>query len=71
MFKKENWFKLLLWVMVFFGATTGVCGLLTLASTVANLFGIVLMLITIYVSVKTECFTKINFKKEKKNEESN
>lgn len=76
MFKKENWFKLLLWIIAFLIVWTCVASLVSLPSTIANVFGLVLLLVATYVSVKTECFTKkitikFNFKKNRKNEEVN
>ena len=76
MFKKENWFKILLWFIAFLVVWTGVASLVSLPSTIANVFGLVLLLVATYVSVKTECFTKkitfkFNFKKNKNNEEVN
>jgi hypothetical protein len=71
MFTKENWFKILLWLVVIFCVTNWICNLLTMPSSIANIFGVILFLVTIYISVKTVCFLKITFKKDKKNEEAN
>ena len=75
MFKKENWFKILLWIIAFLIVWTCVASLVSLPSTIANVFGVALLLAATYVSVKTECFTKIsfkfNFKKNRNNEEIN
>ena len=71
MITKENWFKFLLWLIVIFCVTSWICNLLTMPSTIANIFGVVLFLVTVYVSVKTACFSKINLKKDNKNEKIN
>lgn len=45
-------------------------GLITLDSTIANTAGFAIAIATIYISVKTKCFTSITFntqKNEKKN----
>ena len=74
MFKKENWFKILLWIIAFLIVWTCVASLVSLPSTIANIFGVALLLAATYISVKTECFTKkitFNFKNKKNNEEIN
>lgn len=76
MFKKENWFKILLWIIAFLIVWTCVASLVSLPSTIANVFGVALLLAATYVSVKTECFTKkltfkFNFKNNKNDEEIN
>lgn len=68
---KEIWFKIVIWLIVVFAILTWACNLITMPSTIANLFGIVLVFAITYVTIKTNCFTNINFKKSNKNEKSN
>lgn len=44
--------------------------LITMDSTIANIVGLAIAIATVYVSVKTKCFTSITFKTQK-NEKDN
>jgi hypothetical protein len=44
--------------------------LITMSSTIANLVGIAIAIATIYLTLKTKCFTTITFKTNK-NEKDN
>ena len=67
MVTENNRFKIMLWIVVFFAMVGCICELLTMASTIANVLGLVLLLTTIYISIKTQCFTKLKIKKNEKN----
>ena len=68
---KEIWFKIVIWLIVVFSTLTWACNLITMPSTIANLFGIILVIVITYITIKTNCFTNINFKKYNKNEKNN
>lgn len=53
-----------LWFFVVVVAMTLICKLLTMASTIGNFVGIILIPIVIYVSLATNFFTNIKFKKK-------
>ena len=53
-----------LWFFVVVVAMTLICKLLTMASTIGNFGGIILIPIVIYVSLATNFFTNIKFKKK-------
>lgn len=55
-----------LWFFVVVIAMTFICKLLTMASTIGNLVGIILIPIVIYVSLATNFFTNIEFKRNEK-----
>ena len=55
-----------LWFFVVVIAMTFICELLTMASTIGNLIGIILIPIVIYVSLATNFFTNIKFKRNEK-----
>ena len=55
-----------LWFFVVVIAMTLICELLTMASTIGNFVGILLIPIVIYVSLATNFFTNIKFKKNEK-----
>lgn len=57
-----------LWFFVVVIAMTLICKLLTMASTIGNLIGILLIPIVIYVSLATNFFTNIKFKKNEKSD---
>lgn len=45
--------------------------LVSVPNTIENIIGIIIVFLTIYGSIKTECFTNIKFKITKNNEGSN
>mgnify|MGYP003532670571 CR=1 FL=1 len=53
-----------LWFFVVVITMTLICELLTMASTIGNFIGIILIPIVIYVSLATNFFTNIKFKKK-------
>lgn len=55
-----------LWFFVVVTMITFICKLLTMASTIGNFIGIILIPIIIYVSLATNFFTNIKFKKNEK-----
>ncbi len=55
-----------LWFFVVVVALTLICELLTMASTIGNFVGIMLIPIVIYVSLATNFFTNIKFKRNEK-----
>lgn len=55
-----------LWFFVVVIALTLTCELLTMASTLGNFVGIMLIPIIIYVSLATNFFTNIKFKRNEK-----
>lgn len=57
-----------LWFFVVVIAITFICRLLTMASTIGNLIGILLIPIVIYVSLATNFFTNIKFKRNEKSD---
>lgn len=62
--------KFLIWLLCLVLLLDAIADLLIVASTVANVFALVLLIILVWASVSTKCFTTINFKKNR-NEESN
>lgn len=68
----NNVVKIFIWLLAVMVATTWGFNLINLPSTVANIFGLAIIIAVVYVSVKTKCFTTINFnnkQKKKENEE--
>lgn len=55
-----------LWFFVVVAVLTLICKLLTMASTIGNFIGIMLIPIVIYVSLATNFFTNIKFKRNEK-----
>lgn len=55
-----------LWFFVVVIAMTLICELLTMASTIGNFIGIILIPVVIYVSLATNFFTNIKFKRNEK-----
>lgn len=51
------------WVVLFFLGIDVACSLLTAASTIGNVIGIFLLVLIIYLSMKTKCLTEFNRKK--------
>lgn len=68
----NNILKFFIWLVFVMGATTWGFNLINLPSTIANIIGFAINVAVVYVSVKTKCFTTINFnnkQKKKENEE--
>lgn len=68
----NNILKFFIWLLFVMGTTTWGFNLINLASTVANIIGLAIIVAVVYVSAKTKCFTTINFnnkQKKKENEE--
>lgn len=55
-----------LWFFVVVITMTLICELLTMASTIGNFVGIILIPVVIYVSLATNFFTNIKFKRNEK-----
>lgn len=55
-----------LWFFIVVNALTFICELFTSASTIGNFVGIMLIPIIIYVSLATNFFTNIKFKRNEK-----
>ena len=62
----EKAFVVILWLIFAMALLGGGYTLLTVANTFANFGGVLLILVTIYVTIKTKCLT-ILFKKNEKN----
>lgn len=62
----EKVFVVILWLIFAMTLLGGGYALLTVANTFANFGGVLLILVTIYVTIKTQCLT-ILFKKNEKN----
>lgn len=56
------------WFIVTIILFTWVCGMLTKPSTIANIVGIIAVVLYSLLSVKTECFTSISLTNKKSNE---
>ena len=68
----NNMLKIFIWLLFVMSTTTWGFNLINLPSTVANIIGLAIIVAVVYVSVKTKCFTTINFnnkQKKKENEE--
>ena len=62
--------KFLVWLICLVLLLDAIADLLIIASTIANIFALVLLIALVWASVSTKCFTTINLKKNR-NEESN
>jgi hypothetical protein len=69
--ENTNWFKLIIWLLAIIFLTDLAFDLIILASTIANLAGLFVIIGILWISVKTRCFTEINFKNKNKHEKSN
>lgn len=66
-----NYFvKIAIWLICLMFAVDWAFELITMDSTIANIAGFAIAIVTVYVSVKTKCFTSITFKTHK-NEKDN
>lgn len=64
----SNLIKIPIWFICFVLVLDFALDMVNESSTVANVIGILIAVLAVYVSVKTECFTNINLKKNKTNE---
>lgn len=64
----SNLIKIPIWFICFVLVLNFALDMVNESSTVANVIGILIAVLAVYVSVKTECFTNINLKKNKTNE---
>lgn len=64
------WVKVAIWFVCFMFLVDWSFELITMDSTIANIAGFALAMVTFYFTLKTKCFTTITFKKQK-NEKSN
>ena len=62
--------KVAIWFLCLMFVVDWAFELITMDSTIANIAGFAITVLTIYVSVKTKCFTTITFK-TRKNEKDN
>lgn len=54
----KNLYKLSIWFLIFMGMLSIAFSLMTTPSTINNILGLIIILISVGVSIKTECFTK-------------
>lgn len=66
----NSFVKVAIWFVCFMFLVDWSFELITMDSTMANISGFAIVIATVYVSVKTKCFTTITFKTNK-NEKSN
>lgn len=63
-----NYVKVVLWIIFPLLAFTGISALLNAASTVANIAGLLCILLYMVITLETKLFTKITIKSNKNNE---
>ena len=56
---------LTVWLIIVCITVSVVGKLLTMSDSICNVIGILIMPVVIYISLKTNCFTNIKFKKRK------
>lgn len=61
--KTKTFIKILLWVICLIGVIEIGCSFISMADTILNIVGVVLMATFAFVSYKTKCFTYIKIKK--------
>ena len=66
----NSYVKMAIWFVCFMFVADWAFELITMDSTIANIVGLAIAIATVYVSVKTKCFTSITFKTQK-NEKDN
>lgn len=66
----NSYVKVAIWFVCFMFLVDWSFGLITMASTMANIVGIAIAIATFYLTLKTKCFTTITFKTNK-NEKDN
>jgi hypothetical protein len=59
----KTFIKILLWVICLIGVIDVGCSFVSMADTILNIVGVVLMATFAFVSYKTKCFTYIKIKK--------
>lgn len=59
----KTFIKILLWVICLIGVIEVGCFFVSMADTILNIVGVVLMATFAFVSYKTKCFTYIKIKK--------
>ena len=59
----KTFIKILLWVICLIGVIEVGCSFVSMADTILNIVGVVLMATFAFVSYKTKCFTYIKIKK--------
>lgn len=59
----KTFIKILLWVICLIGVIEIGCSFVSMADTILNIVGVVLMATFAFVSYKTKCFTYIKIKK--------
>ena len=64
-----KYFKLFVWFMLTIYLITLGLDMVSVPNTIENIIGCIIVFLTVYVSIKTQCFTNIKIKK--KNERSN
>ena len=69
--ESSNWLKIVVWVLCLLIVSDWVFDLINHSSTIANLFGVALLIDFVWISSKTKYFTRIILKKHKNNEEDN
>lgn len=62
--KESDWLKLIVWGICTLFVIDWVFTLINLSSTIGNVIGVIFGIGFIWFSIKTKCFTGINFKKE-------
>ena len=66
----NDFIKVSIWLICLMFVVDWAFELITMDSTIANIAGFAIVIATVYVSVKTKCFTTITFKTNK-NEKDN
>lgn len=66
---KKYW-KAVVWFILAIFAYSWAFELITMASTIANIVGVVVVAFATWITIKTNCFTSITFKTHK-NEKNN
>ena len=63
----EKVFLIIFTLLIAMGVVSFGFDLLTEASTIANVIGVILILVTLYVTIKTKCLTTLIKNKDEKN----
>lgn len=63
--KNKEILRLPIWVLTAILVVNTVCNMVNLPDTLMNILGVLLLIIFIVVTVNTECFLKLNLKKNK------
>lgn len=64
--KIKTFVQLLVWLIVALGTVEVSFAMMSASDTLANVIGIILLIVGIFVSVKTNCLTKFNQIKNEK-----